>query len=206
MGATSPGLLLFGKTRRAVLALLFGRPDESFYLRQIARFAQTGQGAVQRELAKLAEAGIIHRIARGRQVSYRVNRESPVFADLQRLVMKTVGVADVLRAALTPLEGQIDVAFVFGSLARGGHGRRSDVDLLVVGAATFAEVVAALQPAQEKLGREVNPSVYPRAEFRKKLAEGHPFLHTVLREAKIFLIGTGNELAAVAGQRVAAGA
>jgi len=127
---------LFGKTRRAVLALLYGHSDESFYLRQIVRTAGVGLGAVQRELKKLSGAGIITRKARGRQVYYQANQECPVYAELKNLVIKTVGVGDVIRAGLVPLADRIRVAFLFGSLVRGDERSSSDVDVMVVGDVT----------------------------------------------------------------------
>ena len=178
---------LFGKAQQAVLGPLFGRPDESFYLREIVRVARVGQGAVQRELRRLAGAGIIERTPRGRHVFCQANPRSPIFAKLIGLMAKTAGVCDVLRSTLVPLQDRIVAAFVFGSFASGGPRRASDVDVLVVGDATFAEVVAALGPAQEKLSREVNPAVYPPAEFREKLAAGHHFVTSVVNGPKVFL-------------------
>ena len=194
---------LFGKAQQSVLGLLFGRPDESFYVREIVRATRAGQGAVQRELKRLADSGIIERVERGRQVYYQANRHCPIFAELLGLIVKTAGVGDVLRAALAALKGRIAVAFIFGSFAGGEPRKASDVDVLVVGDVTFAEVVSALGPAQERLGRDVNPSVYPPAEFRQKLAAGHHFLTSVLNGPKIFLIGGERELAGLAEKRLA---
>lgn len=196
-------VVLFGKTRQAVLALFCSHPDEMFYVRQVARFVRAGLGAVQRELAMLTGAGILVRTERGRQIYYQANQDSPIFPELQQVILKTAGLVNVLRAALLPLERHIALAFVYGSFARGEHRRGSDVDLLLVGDVTFGEVVSALQGAQEKLSREINPTVYPRAEFRKKLAEGHHFLSDVLAGPKILVVGDPRELARVAGQRVA---
>ena len=186
---------LFGKTRRAVLALLYSHVEESFYLRQIVRTARVGLGAVQRELKMLSEAGIIRRTVRGRQVYYQANPECPVYAELKSLVVKTVGVGDVLRAALAPLADRINVAFLFGSLVRGGERPGSDVDVMVVGDVTFAEVVSVLGLVQETVRREINPLVYPPEEFRFKLAAEHHFLKKVLEGSKFFLIGDEYELA-----------
>ena len=186
---------LFGKTRRAVLALLYSHSDESFYLRQIARTDGVGLGAVQRELKKLSEAGIIRRKARGRQVYYQANPGCPVYAELKNLVVKTVGVGDVLRAALVPLADRIRVAFLFGSLVRGRERSSSDVDVMVVGDVTFAEVVSALGRVQETIHREINPLIYPPEEFRSKLAADHHFLKKALEGTKFFLIGDDYELA-----------
>jgi predicted nucleotidyltransferase len=197
---------LFGKTRRNVLALLYAHPDQAFYLREVMLRTGGGPGAVQRELKRLSEAGIILRSARGRQVYYQANRPCPIFTELHGLVIKTTGVADVLRNALARLADGIEVAFVFGSLAKGTGTGASDVDVMVVGEAAFAEVSAVLGPAQEKLGRDVNPSVYPPEEFQRKLAHGHHFLTTVLREPKVYLIGDEHELARLAQGRLADGA
>jgi len=186
---------LFGKTRRAVLALLYSHVEEPFYLRQIARTAGGGLGAVQRELKKLSEAGIIQRTVRGRQVYYQANPECPVYSELKSLVVKTVGVGDVLRAALVPLSDRINVAFLFGSLARGGERSSSDADVMIVGDVTFAEVVSVLGRAQETVRREINPLVYPPEEFQSKLTADHHFLKKVLEESKFFLIGDEYELA-----------
>lgn len=198
----SAGTALFGKTRRSVLALLYSHPDDAFYLRQVARAVGSGLGAIQRELGRLTAAGILLRRVGGRQVYYQANRACPIFAELQSLVIKTVGVADVLRAALTGLAGRIEVAFIHGSMAKGGARADSDVDVLVVGAVTFAEVVSALGPTQEKLGREVNPSVYPQAEFREKVLGKHHFLTQVISQPKIYLIGGESELAGMAEERL----
>jgi predicted nucleotidyltransferase len=188
------GATLFGKTRRAVLALLYGHPDESFYLRQIARVTGAGMGSLQRELQQLSEAGIIQRSEIGRQAFFKANSESPVFSDLKNLIIKTFGVADVLRAALSPLADTIQVAFIYGSMAGSEFKQSSDVDVMIIGNTAFAEVVAALSPVQETLAREINPTVYPQDEFKSKAAEGHHFLKTVLNDPKLFLIGDENEL------------
>jgi len=177
------------------LALLYSHVEEPFYLRQIARTAGGGLGAVQRELKKLSEAGIIRRTVRGRQVYYQANPECPVYSELKSLVVKTVGVGDVLRAALVPLSDRINVAFLFGSLARGGERSSSDADVMIVGDVTFAEVVSVLGRAQETVRREINPLVYPPEEFQSKLTADHHFLKKVLEESKFFLIGDEYELA-----------
>lgn len=139
----------------ALLGLFFVRPEQSFYLRQVVRMAGIGLGAVQRELARWVEAGLLVRTRRGNQVYYRANTASPVFSELKGLAVKTAGLAEVLREALTGLADRIRVAFVHGSVARGEETVESDVDVVVVvvGAVTFSEVVAALHRAQEQLGR-----------------------------------------------------
>jgi len=198
--------VLFGRTRRRVLALLFGHANERFYLRQIVRLSGAAQGAVQRELHLLAGAGILRRTVEGRQVYFQANRESPIYPELQALLFKTAGLVDVLHEALAPLADQIRVAFVFGSAARGELRRDSDVDVLVVGDASFTAVANALATAQTRLGRDVNPTVYPPEEFRKKIHNGHHVLTRVLQEPRLFAVGGPDELARLGAERVAAAA
>ena len=192
--------VLFGQTRRDVLALLLGRPDERFYLREILRAVGGGTGAVQRELKQLVEAGLVQREREGVQVYFSANREAAIFAELQSIIQKTAGVTDVLRASLAPvLRGDhITVAFVYGSVARGGQTARSDVDLMVVGEVTLAELVPLIRVAERTLGREVNPSVYPVKEFTAGLKRGAHFLKRVMAGPKLFVEGSERELGRLA--------
>lgn len=194
---------LFGRTRREILALLFGHPDESYYLRQLVRSAGLGLGAVQREAKRLTDAGIFRRTVRGRQVYYQANPECPLFEELKSLAVKTAGLADVLRDGLVPLAGQINVAFIYGSVARLKQTSGSDVDLMVIGDVSFGNIVSALATAQETLSREINPTVYSPAEFRSKRKARHHFLSSVLKDEKVFLIGNEHEIARLGPKRVA---
>jgi predicted nucleotidyltransferase len=185
---------LFGKTQRALLALFFAHPEQSFYLREIVRLARVGQGAAQRELARWVDAGLLLRNPRGHQVYYQANRQSPIFNELKSLTAKTLGIADVVREALAKLADRIDLAFIHGSVASGTEKAESDIDLVVVGKLTFAALAQALQTAENRLGREINPTLYSQREFRKKLRAGHHFLKTVAGKPKIYLIGDDREL------------
>ncbi|MCD6043649.1 MAG: polymerase subunit beta [Burkholderiales bacterium] len=198
--------LLFGSYRKGVLALLLLRPEESRHVREIARALGKPAGTLLRELNALAEAGVLARKPVGNQVHFQANAACPIYEELRSILRKTVGVADVLRDALAALAAATRVAFVYGSVARGEERRGSDLDLMIVGGARFADVVAALAPAQELLRREVNPNVYPALEFRRKLAAGEPFLKRVLAEPKIFIIGGENELGELTAHRKAQGA
>lgn len=183
--------LLFGNVRREVLALLLGRPDERFYLREIVRAAGGGVGSVQRELEQLTEAGLIHREADGKQVYFSANQDAPIFPELRAIVEKTAGAADVVRASLAPLirKGAIELALVYGSVAAGKQTSGSDVDLMVVGDASLAEVIPMLRAAEKRLGREVNASVYSRKEFRQKVKAGAPFLRRVMEGPVLYVTG-----------------
>jgi predicted nucleotidyltransferase len=192
--------VLFGSTRREILALLLGHPDERFYLREILRAVGSGSGAVQRELKQLVAAGLVDRDARGHQVYFSANREAPIFPELQAIIAKTSGAADVLRTSLATLIGQghIDLAFVYGSVARGEQTARSDIDLLVVGDTSLANVAPALRAAEARLGREINPTVYPVKEFRDKVKSETSFLKRVLAGPKLFVVGDDRVLSRLA--------
>lgn len=189
---------LFTRTQQAVLRLLFSDTEKSYHLRGIVSASGLGMGAVQRELQRLTEAGVLIREADRSQVTFRVNTQHPVYPELRGLIIKTFGVADVIRAALQPLVSQIDVAFIHGSFAPGTETHRSDVDVIVVGEVDFGDVVAALHPEEDRLNREVNPSVYSRGEFLRKLREQHHFLTTVMQSPRIDIIGNSSELAGLA--------
>lgn len=186
---------LFGHTRSALLAMLYGHADESFYLRQLVRAVGAGHGALQRELKHLTDLGLILRRTQGNQVLYQANSQSPIFHEIRSLITKTVGIRDVIRSALGTLAPEIQIAFVYGSVARHEERANSDVDVMVLGDAPFSEVVSALGPAQRVLGREINPTVFSLDEFRSKLASGNHFLRSVMKEKKLFVLGTENELA-----------
>jgi predicted nucleotidyltransferase len=181
---------LFPKVRQRVLAVLFGAPDRSFYTNEVIGLVQSGAGAVQRELADLAAAGLLKVRKQGNQKHFQANETSPVFAELRGLVLKTMGLADVLRAALAPLAPQIERAFVFGSIAEQQDTAASDVDLLVVSDSLgYGELFGALEGAGQTLGRTINPALYTAAEFRARRQEENAFINRVMQQPKIWLIG-----------------
>lgn len=192
------GTGLFGRTRSSLLALLYGHTDESFHLRQLVRTIGGGHGALQRELSHLTDLGLIVRSARGIQVLYQANSQSPVFSEMRGLIAKTVGVSNSIRSALAILGTKVEVAFIYGSVARQREQAHSDVDLMVLGEATFGEVVSALAPAQKTIRREINTAVFPVAEFRSKLKAGNHFLKSIMTGKNLFVIGTRNDLAKLA--------
>ena len=183
---------LFGRTRGAVLSVLYGHVGESFYLRQLARLTGKSLGPVQREIRQLVDAGLVARKIEAARTLYSANQDSPVFAEIKSLVAKTIGMHDVLYSALETLRRKIKLAFVYGSVARSGETRESDVDLMVVGKVEFASVVSKLADAQKALNREINPTVYSIKEFQSKLRGN--FLKNVLAEKKLFIIGDENVL------------
>ena len=187
---TSTADALFPAVRQRVLAVLFGSPDRSFYANELIALARSGTGAVQRELASLLAAGLVTVRDQGNQKHYQANAASPVFAELRGLVLKTVGLADVLRAALAPLEDQVAAAFVYGSVARQQDTAASDVDVLIVSDALgYAEVFGALESAAQTLGRAINPTLYTRAELARRRAQDNVFVTRVLDQPRIWLMG-----------------
>lgn len=195
--------VLFGQIRGGVLALLYGQADRSFYVRQIARHVNASVGAVQRELEKLAEVDLIVRTEVGNQVFYQVNQRNPVFAEMQALVGKTLGIFNILRSALEQLVERVTLAFVYGSVARQEEKAGSDIDLMIIGDVALDDVLALLSDAETKLGRAVTPTVYSVNEFSNKLEGGNHFLNAVVSGNKVFLIGNEDELRKMAGVRMA---
>lgn len=189
--ATSAADALFPKVRQRVLAVLFGSPDRSFYANEVIALAQSGTGAVQRELAGLSAAGLLTVSKQGNQKHYQANANAPVFAELRGLVLKTMGLADVLRAALAPLAGHIDAAFVYGSVPRQQDTAQSDVDVLIVSSALgYGEVFGALEAATTALGRKINPTLYTPDKWAKRVQGDNAFVTRVGQQPKIWLIGS----------------
>jgi len=185
---------LFGGTRRALLGLFFGHPQESFYLREIVRRTRSGQGAAQRELARLTRAGILTRTRKANVIHYQANARCPVFPELRGLALKTTGLADVLRGALESVAGAVDCVFIYGSQANGSAKAQSDVDVLVVGDVDPMSLHRAFSEAEERLARPVNYTLLSRAEFTRRRREKGSFLARILAGEKILLLGAPDDL------------
>ncbi|MBE2241128.1 MAG: nucleotidyltransferase domain-containing protein [Burkholderiaceae bacterium] len=186
---------LFGQTRSAVLSALLLHPDASLHVRELARLTGASAGSLHRELRRLADMGLLLRQEVGRQVHYGANTAHPVHAELAQLLRKTAGLVDVLREALDPLGAKVELAFVYGSMASGTERAGSDVDLMVLGKASFADLARALAAAQATLRRDVNPTVMTRREFADKLAAGDGFARNVMRGDKLWLKGRDDDFA-----------
>lgn len=184
-----------------MLGWLFTHPDERYFVRQLTTLLGEDSTNVSRELARLEKTGVLILTTEGKQKYYQANRGSPVFNELHGLIVKTAGVADVLRTVLVPAMERIKVAFIFGSIASRTEERTSDIDMMVIGETIFSEIVSLISPAQRTLGREINPVVYPASEFKQKIQANHHFLKTVLESDKIFLIGDEHEFARLAEKR-----
>jgi predicted nucleotidyltransferase len=186
---------LFTPVQQRVLGLLYGQPDRRFQSAEVIRLAKGGVGAVHRQLGRLAEAELVTVTRSGNQKHYQARRDSPVFEELHRLVVKTVGVAEPLRRALARKARLIQAAFVYGSIAKGTDRARSDIDLMVISdSLRYADVFEALQAAEAALGRPVNPTVMTLAQWRAKRAQAGSFTARVANQPRIFVIGSADEL------------
>jgi predicted nucleotidyltransferase/DNA-binding HxlR family transcriptional regulator len=198
---TSIAHYLLGQTRSSVLCALFLHPDKSLHVRELARVTGVSPGSLHRELRGLSDLGLLLRQEVGRQVHYQANPQCPVFAELAGLLRKTAGVADVLRDALKPLGEKAELAFVYGSVAAGTEHPGSDVDVMLLGSAGFADVALAMVDVQATLGREVNPTPMLMQDFARKLADGDGFARSVAAGPKIWLIGDEDDFAKLVAYR-----
>lgn len=179
---------LFSATQQRVLALLFGQPARSFFTNELIGLVGAGSGAVQREVRRLVESGLVTVTRLGSQKHYQANPAAPIFEELRGIVTKTLGPAEVLRMALVPLGDAVRLALLYGSVAKGTDAAQSDIDLLIVSDdLTLEQVYAALAPVEQQLGRRVSPTVYTVAEFRRRRTGGNPFLTKVLAGAIVRL-------------------
>ena len=193
---TSLADALFSTTQQRVLGFLFGQPERSFFATELIKLAGGGSGGVQRQLARLADSGLVTVTRVGTQKHFQANPKSPIFAELCAIAQKTTGLAEPLREALASLATRITAAFVFGSVAKRSDTAASDIDVLVLSdSVDYADLFAALQSAEAKLGRTVNPTVYTPANWRKKRKQGIAFVVKVAAQPKVFLIGTEEDLA-----------
>jgi len=186
---------LFTKTQQRVLGLLFGQPERSLYASELIRTAGTGSGAAQRELARLEKSGLVVSGRVGHQKHYQANDASPLFAEVRGIVLKTVSLAEPLRAALKPLSSSIRVAFVYGSVAKATDSATSDIDLMIVADnLTYGEVFGAVERTARTLGRQVNPTIYSVADFSKRSLQENAFVTRVLQQPKIWILGGEDDL------------
>ncbi len=188
--------LFTSRSRVALLKVLLLEPGGRFYLRELAGRAGVSLRSAQLEMARLSESGVVTKEASGRQTYFSINERCPIVPDLRSMFIKTVGVADALRDALSPEAGSIRRALVFGSFARGDVTAQSDVDLLIVGEVTVQRIVSLLKSAG--IGRAINPVVMSEAEFKERVGSADHFLGTILDSPVIYLMGGKDESARAA--------
>lgn len=192
---TSLADALFSGTRQRVLRLLFGQPERSYYATELIALAGSGSGAVQRELASLADSGLVTVRAIGNRKHFQANPESPVFAELCAIVRKTFGLAAPLREALAPLASKIRAAFVYGSVAKGADTAASDIDLMVVSdTVSYADTYAALEDVSAVLGRQVNPTILTTEDLAAAFEKQSAFTVRVWSQPKVWVIGSDDDV------------
>lgn len=186
---------LFPKVRQQVLGILYSQPDRRFYSNEIIRITGSGRGAVQRELERLTAVGLTVVEEVGRQKMFKANSDSPLFSELRSIILKTSGMADVIKQALIPVIDDIQIAFIYGSVAKQEDTATSDIDLMLISdGLSYAEIFPLLEPCQSQLGRKINPTFYFAKEWSQKRDKQNNFVKKVLDQPKIFLIGTEDEL------------
>ena len=181
---------LFADSQARVFRWLFGQPGRSYHLSELRRLTGLGSASLQRELNKLADAGLVLAERLGNQRRFQANRMSPVFGELEALTRKTMGVGPVIEEALAALGSRVWSAWIYGSIAKGTDTAQSDVDLMLVGDdLPLADVLERLVPLESQLGRKINPTCYTRREFRRRMADPDSFVSRVLAEPTLRLIG-----------------
>ena len=185
---------LFTKTQQQVLGLLYGSTDKTFYTNEIVRLANMGRGTVKRELERMVSTGLLTIHRSGNQIHYQANKKCPIYKELTDIVKKTFGMTDVIRRALLPLAKQIDRAFIFGSVASGKESAGSDIDLMIIGDIPFSQIVAKLYDVQETLGREINPKIFTKNEWKQRLNQQDAFIIDVINKPYMDVMGENNDL------------
>ncbi len=192
---TSLSSALFSKVQQRVLALIFGQAERSFYMSEIVRNVHSGTGAVERELSRLQRSGLVSVERIGNQKHYRANHQSPIFSELQSLVIKTVAVAEPLKKALAPYADKIRAAFVYGSVAKGTDTAHSDIDLMIVGdELSYSELYTELQNAERALHRKVSPTFLSLKDWQRKVSDEGSFIGKVSVSPKILVLGSEKDL------------
>ena len=185
---------LLPRTRQGILAATLVQPEKTWYASELARRLGVPSSSLQRDLRDLTKAGILKNHRQGRMAYYQANSDSPVYAELRGLLLKTAGLVDVLAEGLKPLASKLRFAFVYGSIASGQESSDSDVDLMVIGRASPVELALPLRHARELLGRDINPTVYTPREFDKKRSAKDHFLTSVLTKPRLFVKGSEDDL------------
>ena len=195
MTSTSIGDALFTKTQQRVLALLYGKPQQSFYTNEIVRWANMGRGTISRELNRLVSAGMLVVRCEGNQHYYSANPDNPVYNELVTIVRKTFGIADVIREALMPVYEQIDLVFIYGSIAKKEETASSDIDLLVItDSLAYTDLMTVLSDVESSLARPINPSIYTVAQIKDKLQQKNALLTRVMEQSKLWVKGSDDDI------------
>lgn len=195
MRRLSPSDALFPKIRQRIIGLLFANPDKWTYQAEVAKELHVTQSSIQLELKRLMASSILENEVSGNRVYFRPNKNCLIFDELSGIALKTWGLVDLVRESLRPFDKKLDIAFIFGSIARSEEHSASDVDLMLIGKLTLTEISQALNPLEKKLNREVNPHVMTVEEAHEMLRSPSHFFSTVVNGPKIILVRNNHELA-----------
>jgi predicted nucleotidyltransferase len=187
--------ILSSRVRAEIFRLLFGLNEKELHMREMERQAALSLGTIRQDLQKLVKLDLVKARRDGNRLYYRANNDHPLFPEIRNLVLKTAGLVEFIKSALDR-EG-IEVAFIFGSLARSKERAESDVDLMVIGTIGLRSLSSRLDGVSEQIGREINPHVLSIEEFRRRKQNGNHFLSNVLESPKLFIIGSENDLEAM---------
>ena len=181
---------VFTDSQAKVYLWIFGQPERSYHLSELRRLTGLGSASLQREINRLVVAGLANSALKGNQRQISANRQSLLFKELSDLTRKVMGAAALLTDALRPIERKIEVAFLYGSVAKQSDNAESDIDIMIVGSdLTLSELLDQLLPVEEMLCRKVNPTCYTVGEFKKRLSDTDSFVNKVLRQPMIQLLG-----------------
>ena len=184
--------LFSSKTRVEILKLFLFNTGNSFYQRQISNLTAQSIRGVQREVDKLNRIGLIEKSIQGNRIYYKVNKKCPIVEDLKNIFFKSLGIAEVLKDNFK--EKGIEVAFIYGSYAKGEESLLSDIDLMVIGDISSKELSSILSKPKKELMREINYVVFSLNEFINKATQKDHFINSVLKDKKIYIIGSEDEL------------
>ncbi len=188
---------IFPKARAELLRLLFADPAQSLHLRDLARLSGLAVGTIQREVANMRKAGLILERRDGNRLYFRANRQHPIFSELQGIAIKTTGLSSQLFTVLKDLDG-IRLAFIYGSFATGNASPESDIDVFIIGTIGLRKLSPSLRELANRLEREINPNVFSPASYAAKLKSGDAYIRNVTNGNKLWIIGSEDELAAMA--------
>jgi len=196
---------LFGKARQAVLTILFEQPERGFYMRELSRLSGIAPGPLQHELKQLVHADLVVREPNGNRTNYRANATNPVFPELLGIIRKTCGMPIMIAKGLESLGNSISHAAIYGSVAKGTNQSKSDVDLLVIGDAPLADIVATLPPIETRLAREIGVRLFRESEFLQRIEQSDRYICGVLNGPLLIVKGDWNGFRNAARARIAAG-
>ena len=189
--------IVSSRVRAEIFRILFGSKNVELHIRGIERRSGLSESNVRRELRNLESIDLVCRRKDSNRVYYRANENHPLFNDIHNIVLKTSGLADVLKNALD--DDRIYIAFVFGSIASGEEKGGSDVDLMVIGKLGLRDLVVLLSGVTDQIGREINPHVFTKEAFVNRISDGEQFINRVLKSPKMFIKGADRELAELGG-------